>query len=95
MNEWIALLVGFLLPPLFAWILALIKPASVATFLAKTLSKLTKDSKVRNKVENLIGVKLLEIGTAIVAETPDNQEVAKHITEIKANIEVLKKLMQK
>jgi len=83
------MLVGFVLPPLIAWLLAMIKPETTAKLLTKLLTKITKDTGTRNKIENIVGIKLMEIGWAIVMATPDDTELLNQIKEL---IEKLKKV---
>ena len=87
--DWLSMLVGFVLPPLIAWLLAMIKPETTAKLLTKLLTKITKDTSTRNKIENIVGIKLMEIGWAIVMATPDDTELLNQIKEL---IEKLKKV---
>ena len=87
--DWLSMLVGFVLPPLIAWLLAMIKPETTAKLLTKLLTKITKDTGTRNKIENIVGIKLMEIGWAIVMATPDDTELLNQIKEL---IEKLKKV---
>jgi len=87
--DWASLLIGLVLPPLIGGLLALIKPESVAKLLTKLLMKVTKDETTRNKIENIIGIKLMEIGWAIVMATPEDTELLNQIKEL---IEKLKEV---
>ena len=87
--DWASLLIGLVLPPLIGGLLALIKPESVAKLLTKLLMKVTKDGTTRNKIENIVGIKLMEIGWAIVMATPEDTELLNQIKEL---IEKLKKV---
>jgi len=87
--DWASLLIGLVLPPLIGGLLALIKPESIAKFLTKLLMKVTKDETTRNKIENIIGIKLMEIGWAIVMATPEDTELLNQIKEL---IEKLKEV---
>jgi len=87
--DWASLLIGLVLPPLIGGLLALIKPESVAKLLTKLLMKVTKDSTTRNKIENIVGIKLMEIGWAIVMATPEDTELLNQIKEL---IEKLKEV---
>lgn len=93
MEALLNMIIGAVATLVFGWIYASVNKKALAALIKKGLQFIVKDKGALNKIENQTGVFFIEAGISVVAETPDNTEVAKLIQEMKEKAELLKKLV--
>ena len=94
MQEMLWTLLGMIITPLLAWIASLVDRTGVVKFLVRLIGLLLKDPKARNKVENVYGVVLMELGLGLITFEKDDDNRLKKITqELEWKINELKKIV--
>lgn len=93
-NDFLFFLLGNISFPVLLFLLAKINPDATTLAIATFLEKIFKDERMRNRVSNLLGIKLVKIGIALITIYKDAKtKILTLIQELKKLIEELEKML--